>query len=209
MAGQEIAVNSSEAQPQKKPIDRTAPREAVRRMFLRVAMTSGLAAGYGMFGLLAGRFLYPKGGPQRRWQFVTTIDKLAEGESLTYVAPNGASILITRRRSGDTEDCFVALSNICPHLGCQVHWEPQNQRYFCPCHNGAFDKEGMAIAGPPASARQQLMRFPLKVERGLLFILAPAESLAATTQDAAPQYASGASLACGPKQEFSRPGGMA
>jgi len=59
---------------------------------------------------------------------------------------------------------------VCPHLGCQVHWEPQNDRFFCPCHNGVFSPDGVATAGPPAEAGQSLLEYPLKVEGNLLFI---------------------------------------
>ena len=68
---------------------------------------------------------------------------------------------------------FIALSSICPHLGCKVHWETQNQRFFCPCHNGAFSAAGVSTAGPPFDVHQNLARFPLKVENGNLFIEVP------------------------------------
>ena len=63
---------------------------------------------------------------------------------------------------------FVALSNICTHLGCRVRWIADNQQFFCPCHNAAFDKEGNILAGPPP---RPLDRFEVKVEDGQLFIL--------------------------------------
>jgi Rieske Fe-S protein len=58
-------------------------------------------------------------------------------------------------------------------LGCQVHWEEKNDRFFCPCHNGAFDRTGVATEGPPALAKQTLKEFKLQVVNGLLFIEAP------------------------------------
>ena len=63
---------------------------------------------------------------------------------------------------------FAALSNICTHLGCRVRWIADNQQFFCPCHNAAFDKEGNILAGPPP---RPLDRFEVKVEDGQLFIL--------------------------------------
>ena len=98
------------------------------------------------------------------------LDRVVVGESIPYTSPVGQTVLITRiEHSGDVDD-FIALSSICPHLGCQVHWESQNDRFFCPCHNGAFDAEGTATEGPPKDAKQTLARYPLKVERGMLFI---------------------------------------
>jgi cytochrome b6-f complex iron-sulfur subunit len=90
-----------------------------------------------------------------------------------YIAPNGAHVVIARQGAGESADDFVALSSVCPHLGCQVHWEPQHDRFFCPCHNGAFDPQGQATEGPPAKAGQSLNRFPLQVEHRLLYILVP------------------------------------
>jgi phenylpropionate dioxygenase-like ring-hydroxylating dioxygenase large terminal subunit len=60
-----------------------------------------------------------------------------------------------------------------------VHWEAQNNRFFCPCHNGVFTPEGKATSGPPADAGQSLFRFPLKVENDLLFIEVSTDKLAA------------------------------
>jgi cytochrome b6-f complex iron-sulfur subunit len=148
-----------------------------RRAFMSTAssaaMAFGLAGGYGMFGALAGRYLYPAKPPQKRWMFVATLNSLAAGASLIYQAPSGHAISITRLKETGAVDDFIALSSICPHLGCQVHWETQNQRFFCPCHNGAFNAEGIATAGPPYDARQQLSRYPLKIENDLLFIEVP------------------------------------
>ena len=58
-----------------------------------------------------------------------------------------------------------------------VHWESVNDRFFCPCHNGAFDASGAPTEGPPAKAKQYLTRFPLKVEGKLLYVDAPTSSV--------------------------------
>jgi menaquinol-cytochrome c reductase iron-sulfur subunit len=63
---------------------------------------------------------------------------------------------------------FVVMSNICTHLGCRVRWIDEQEQFFCPCHNGVFDKEGQVVSGPPPSP---LDRYPAKVEDGQLYIL--------------------------------------
>jgi Rieske Fe-S protein len=85
--------------------------------------------------------------------------------------------LVVEENETPTADQFLALSSICPHLGCRVHWEPRNDRFFCPCHNGAFDAEGQPIAGPPKSDDQHLPQYPLMVAEGLLYIEVPVESV--------------------------------
>jgi nitrite reductase/ring-hydroxylating ferredoxin subunit len=155
--------------------------EVDRRGFLytasSVAMAGGLAASYGTLGYMAARFLYPPGGSNVGWLFVSTLDDFAVDESLVFTAPSGATMIITRQTDAGTEDDFVALSNVCPHLGCQVRWETQNNRFFCPCHNGVFDPTGKAVEGPPAKANQNLTPFPLKVINGLLFVEVPLKGI--------------------------------
>jgi len=157
-----------------------------RRTFLKaastVAMVSGLAGGYGALGAVAGRFLYPARPPEKQWMFVAQAKNFTLGDSRVYRGPIGETINITRQEdSGEFSD-FIALSSVCPHLGCQVHWEAQNNRYFCPCHNGTFDPSGKGTGGPPGDAGQSLPRYALKVERNLLFIeVATTSALASTT----------------------------
>ena len=166
--------------------DRPTPSEELpRREFLSystVAMAGGLAAGYGTLGVMAARFLYPAGPQPKIWMFVTELRSMPEGASLEFVDPTGAKIVVARQRADGTAEDFVALSSICPHLGCQVDWQPHEDRFYCPCHNGVFDPQGKATAGPPAAAGQSLAHYPLKVENGLLFIEVPVESLNPTSE---------------------------
>jgi quinol---cytochrome c reductase iron-sulfur subunit, bacillus type len=62
---------------------------------------------------------------------------------------------------------FIVMSNICTHLGCRVRWIPEQEKFFCPCHNGVFDKEGKVISGPPP---RPLDRYEVKVENNQLFV---------------------------------------
>ena len=144
-------------------------------------MAAGLAGGYGTLGVFAARYLYPSSGPDVGWQFVAVAREMKLGQSLEYVAPSGAKVVVARQAETageeDSPENFVALSSVCPHLGCQVHWEPQNDRFFCPCHNGVFDPAGHPLEGPPAQANQELVRFPLMIKDGLLYIEAPLSSV--------------------------------
>lgn len=153
-----------------------------RRSFLTtasgIAMTAGLVAGYGTFGTMLGRFVYPASGRNRAWLFVCTVDALAPGDALDFTAPAGTKIVVAHHGPGTSSEDFLALSSVCPHLGCRVHWEGPQNRFFCPCHNGAFDRDGKPISGPPKAGKQPLTRFPLKVEDGLLYLEAPMASVA-------------------------------
>lgn len=157
-------------------------------------MAGGLIAGYGMFARCAGEYLYPS-DEGTAWMFVTAAASLAPGQAISFVSPTGVAVVITRKgkeqEAGSaatqpvdevlTAADFLALSSVCPHLGCRVHWEPQNNRFFCPCHLGAFDPEGRPTAGPPLAANQSLPEYPLRVENGLLYISMPVKPLDQST----------------------------
>jgi len=63
---------------------------------------------------------------------------------------------------------FVAMSNICTHLGCRVRWIGDEQQFFCPCHNAIFAKDGSVVTGPPP---RPLDRYEIKVEEDQIFVL--------------------------------------
>ena len=163
--------DNAHAEHVSQPIDR-------RDFISSAAMAGGLVAGYGTFAYMAGKFLYPE-PMETAWMFVAEVSSVSGGSSITYRTPGGESVVIVRQGQGADATDFLALSNVCPHLGCKVHWEAQNNHFFCPCHNGAFNASGKAISGPPAKAGQELKRFPLKVDSGLLYFQVPQATMTA------------------------------
>ncbi len=157
--------------------DETLPRRTWLSRMSSAVMAIGMTLGYGTFGTVMGWFFYPAKASSRTWQFLTDLDSFAIGDSVTYEAPAGQKIVVTRLADKGVPEDFIALSSVCPHLGCQVHWQSNNDRFFCPCHNGAFDKAGQPVSGPPKDSNKPLPRYPLKVENGLLFIEVPMEAL--------------------------------
>jgi cytochrome b6-f complex iron-sulfur subunit len=153
--------------------DPSLPPGPGRRGFLArlsgLTMLGGLAAGYGSFAAMAGRFLYPARRQEARWVFVATVADFQPGTSRPFVTPSGARIMVARKPREEGGD-FLALSSTCPHLGCQVRFEPQHPRFFCPCHNGVFDPDGRPVSGPPAEAGQSLPTYPLRIEGNRLLI---------------------------------------
>lgn len=66
-----------------------------------------------------------------------------------------------------TGDGFEARSLACTHLGCTVRWEPEENRYACPCHAGFYDAQGNPTAGPPPKPLQVV---PVRVVGDLLIV---------------------------------------
>jgi menaquinol-cytochrome c reductase iron-sulfur subunit len=63
---------------------------------------------------------------------------------------------------------FVAFSIYCTHTGCPVGWLEEAQLFYCPCHGGAFDREGAVAAGPPPVS---LPRHEVRVRGGQVELL--------------------------------------
>lgn len=45
-------------------------------------------------------------------------------------------------------DQVRVLSLRCPHLGCTVRWDNEQQELRCPCHGSRFDDRGSVLEGP-------------------------------------------------------------
>lgn len=49
------------------------------------------------------------------------------------------------------EGTLNAYTAVCPHLGCVVQWNKDEETFDCPCHGSRFTKEGVVINGPALS----------------------------------------------------------
>ena len=144
-----------------EPVEREA---SSRRRFLgTLAMLGALASGYGVFGSFAARFLYPR-KPEKRLakMFVGFTHDLKPRQSVSFTTPAGERFLLMHTGAGANP--YRAFSIRCPHLGCKVHWEGEKERFYCPCHGGAFHPDGAAFEGPPAQAGQKLKPCEIVVE---------------------------------------------
>jgi menaquinol-cytochrome c reductase iron-sulfur subunit len=63
---------------------------------------------------------------------------------------------------------FIAMSNICTHLGCRVRWLEDQEQFLCPCHNAAFGKDGNVLSGPPP---RPLDTYQVKIEEDQIYVL--------------------------------------
>ena len=69
----------------------------------------------------------------------------------------------------DEKGEIVALSPLCKHLGCTVDWNSDKANpnmFFCNCHGGLYEKNGVNIAGTPPQG--PLDMYEVKVEDGII-----------------------------------------
>jgi len=160
-----MAEDDRDSEPTEKSTETINPPGTRRDFFGKLAMGIGVLVGYGV--LLVEAFLFilpPRKKAKTRRLFVGKVDHYAEGGVRTVYDLQGNPILIKREKSAPDKPVFKAFNTICPHLGCRVHWEVQKARFFCPCHNGVFNADGVATAGPPAQAKQSLGTVPVIVD---------------------------------------------
>lgn len=60
------------------------------------------------------------------------------------VSYNGGKAAVYR----DENDKLYAIPSKCPHMGCQLEWNPDDKTWDCPCHGSRFDYHGRLLNGP-------------------------------------------------------------
>jgi menaquinol-cytochrome c reductase iron-sulfur subunit len=110
------------------------------------------------------------------WVPLGSIDKFPEGETrlATFQNPN---VMPTDGKTVDTAcwvrriagNRFQVFAINCAHLGCPVRWFQQSGLFMCPCHGGAYYRDGSRASGPP---ERGLFEYPYEVRDGVLTIRA-------------------------------------
>jgi Rieske Fe-S protein len=117
-----------------------------------------------------------RSGAYLSWVSLGSVNEFPEGETRLatfrnpYVMPTDGKTVDTacwvRRIEGDQ---FQVFAINCAHLGCPVRWFPQSGLFMCPCHGGAYYRDGSRASGPP---ERGLFVYPSKIENGLVTIQA-------------------------------------
>lgn len=110
------------------------------------------------------------------WVPLGRVDEFPEGETrlATFRNPN---VMPSDGKTADTAcwvrriegNQFQVFAVNCAHLGCPVRWFPQSGLFMCPCHGGAYYRDGSRASGPP---ERGLFEYPIKVTDGLIAIQA-------------------------------------
>ncbi|MFZ2287324.1 MAG: ubiquinol-cytochrome c reductase iron-sulfur subunit [Bacteroidales bacterium] len=122
-----------------------APDEGRRSFLKKFWKILGLVAAaellFFIFSLLKPSREINKGKPGTTLRVIGNVEEFAPGS----VTPDRINrIYIVRESDGG----FLALSLICPHLGCSVLWDETKKQFDCPCHSSAFDHHGVVLSSP-------------------------------------------------------------
>lgn len=134
----------------------------MKQLTRREALIRGTGLGMGLVGVMLsvpaiGFLLSPLFSKQRQaWVTVGPIDDVPVNKPVAMIAdvPVGTGyptppvprvVYVVRKPDGELR----ALSNICTHMQCDVHWDASGGHFLCPCHGGMYDIDGNNIGGPP------------------------------------------------------------
>jgi Rieske Fe-S protein len=157
------------------PNDATLSR---RGMFMKLGILfNGLVAT--ALAVPLGRFLLSsitrgRSNGYLSWVSLGSVDKFPEGETRLATFRNPL-VMPTDGKTVDTPcwvrhvkgEQFQVFAVNCAHLGCPVRWFPQSGLFMCPCHGGAYYRDGSRASGPP---ERGLFEYPYKVQNGLISI---------------------------------------
>lgn len=164
------------------PVDGAGTAGAATPVPRRIALQLLSAGAAATVGAVVGvpalvAFLSPgrsKAGSEE-WIKVTEADQVEIGVpvAVSFVEPVSDAWVESRvlrnvwLRTEDGES-FTCYSGVCPHLGCSFTYEPDTQRFHCPCHHGLFEgRTGAVVGGPPPRGLDPL---PVKVEAGAVYV---------------------------------------
>ncbi len=157
------------------------PKDAAQSMDRRRFLETGAWTAMGAVGITllgtGGRFIVGDAlkAQAAQWVSLGAVADLAAGQvhKTTYnlrrkdawrtVEEKG--LLYVFSQDGAT---YTALSAICTHLGCNVHFEEETGGFRCPCHDAHFNQAGEVVSGPP---RRALAQLDTKLENGELLVL--------------------------------------
>ena len=136
-----------------------------RRKVLKSVVTFlPISAAFAGLAAMGVRFITPIKREIDRKIFTVGLEELPLNATKRFKDLRGRDLMLVR--TGERE--VKAISTVCTHLGCTVFWQKDRQEFFCPCHNGRFDKNGVVLEGPPPAP---LDLYPVELEGDNVFVI--------------------------------------
>jgi Rieske Fe-S protein len=127
------------------PYEAAGEEEITRREFARYLVVGAGVMAAGNLGLAVWTQLRTinEGEPRP----IVALDAVPVGETYLFRYPSAEDPAILLRVD---EAEVVAFSQKCTHLGCVIFFQPDENRWHCPCHEGNFaTRSGAVLSGPP------------------------------------------------------------
>jgi menaquinol-cytochrome c reductase iron-sulfur subunit len=148
-----------------------------RRSFFGVLLGVGTAGMGALLAIPVLRYvLYPLYAKSKStWSPVGALDKFSSLSppvltplSLQQVdgwreVDSSQTVYVTKNSEGQLQ----VLSSICPHMGCTVAWQEDEDEFYCPCHGSIFKADGTPVSGPSPRGLDPL---PHKIADGKLMV---------------------------------------
>ena len=135
-----------------------------RKVLKSVATFLPISAAFAGLAAMGVRFITPIKREINRKIFTVGLEELPLNATKRFKDLQGRDLMLVR--TGERE--VKAISTVCTHLGCTVFWQKDRQEFFCPCHNGRFDKNGIVLEGPPPAP---LDLYPVEIEGDNVFVI--------------------------------------
>ncbi len=116
-----------------------------RREFLNYALLASLGIFFVGLGGVTYFFALPR---FKAGEFGGTFDLGKASDALPAVTDPPKLDSKARIWLSNTDHGFIALYNVCVHLGCLYQWQSSTNRFECPCHGSKYQKDGTYIEGP-------------------------------------------------------------
>ena len=134
-----------------------------RKLLKSVAAFVPISAAFAGLAAMGIRFVTPIKREINRKIFTVGLEELPMNATKRFQDLRGRDLMLVR--TGERE--VKAISTVCTHLGCTVFWQKDRQEFFCPCHNGRFDKNGVVLEGPPPAP---LDLYQVEIEGNNVFV---------------------------------------
>jgi quinol---cytochrome c reductase iron-sulfur subunit, bacillus type len=99
-----------------------------------------IVEGAGVFVPVASADAVPADGTPVKVPIVVEAPK----DAWEKLPPTEIGAVFLQKKGGE----IVAMSTVCPHLGCGVDWSAGSRMFGCPCHESAFGLDGEVTGGP-------------------------------------------------------------